>query len=95
MEVEGDAQGIRPFFLFQAQQRGEKAEHGVGVQPFPVSQGADAVIGPVDDGITVYDHALHGKTSGDNRIIGFIIPHFPAIRNGFRGKRPDFSARLR
>ena len=64
MEVEGDAQGIRPFFLFQAQQRGEKAEHGVGVQPFPVSQGADAVIGPVDDGVAVNDHALHGKTSG-------------------------------
>ena len=64
VEVEGDAQGIRPFFLFQAQQRGEKAEHGVGVQPFPVSQGADAVIGPVDDGVAVNDHALHGKTSG-------------------------------
>ena len=64
VEVEGDAQGIRPFFLFQAQQRGEKAEHGVGVQPFPVSQGANAVIGPVDDGVAVNDHALHGKTSG-------------------------------
>ena len=64
VEVEGDAQGIRPFFLLQAQQRGEKAEHGVGVQPFPVSQGADAVIGPVDDGVAVNDHALHGKTSG-------------------------------
>jgi len=64
VEVEGDAQGIRLFFLLQAQQRGEKAEHGVGVQPLPVSQGADAVIGPVDDGVAVNDHALHGKTSG-------------------------------
>ena len=61
VEVEGDAQGIRLFFLFQAQQRGKKTEHSMGIQPLPVGQGTDAVIGPVDDGVAVNDHALHGK----------------------------------
>ena len=95
VDVKRDAQRVRLLLVPQTQQRGKKAEDCVGEQPLPVGKRANAVIGPVDDGITVYDHALHGKTSGDNRIIGFIIPHFPAIRNGFRGKRPDFSARLR
>ena len=64
VKVKGDAQGVRLFFLLQSQQRGKKAENGMGIQPLPVGQGPDAVIGPVDDGIAVNDHAFHGKTSG-------------------------------
>ena len=66
MEVKGNAQGVRLLFFLQAQQRGEEAEDGVGIQPLPIGQGTDAVIGPVDDGIAVNDHALHEKTSGIN-----------------------------
>ena len=66
VEVKGNAQGVRLFFFLQAQQRGEEAEDGVGIQPLPIGQGTDAVIGPVDDGIAVNDHALHEKTSGIN-----------------------------
>ena len=60
VDVEGDAQGVRFLLAFQPQQRGEKAEHGVGVQPVPGGKRADAVVGPVDNGIAVNDHEFHG-----------------------------------
>ena len=59
MEVEGDADRVRGLLPLQAQQRRQKAEDGVGIEPVPGRQRPDAVVGPVDDAVSVDDHELH------------------------------------
>ena len=61
MNIKGDAQCVRTLLPHQTQHGGEKAKHRVGVEPFPVGQRADAVIGPVDDAVAVDDHEFHGS----------------------------------
>ena len=61
VDVEGDAQRVRRLLPLQSKERGEKSEDGVGIQPVPCGQGADAIIGPVDDAVAVDDHELHGE----------------------------------
>ena len=39
-----------------------EAEDGVGVEPVPCGEGADAVVGPIQDAVSVDDHELHGKS---------------------------------
>ena len=60
MDVEGDAQRVGALLRRQAQEGGEKAEDGVGVEPVPGGEGPDAVIGPVDDAVAVNGHQFHG-----------------------------------
>ena len=61
MNVKGDAQRVRSLLPHQTQQSGQKAEDRMGIEPFPVGQRADAVIGPVDDAVAVDDHEFHGS----------------------------------
>mgnify|MGYP006874288986 CR=1 FL=1 len=63
VDIKGDAHRVGLLLLPQPQQRGEKAEHGVGIEPVPGGKGADAVIGPVDDAVAVNGHELHGIAS--------------------------------
>ena len=60
VDVKGNAHRVRRLLPLQPQQGGQKAENGVGVQPVPGRKGPDAVVGPIDDGIAVDDHELHG-----------------------------------
>ena len=62
MDVEGDAQGVRRFLPLQPEEGGEEAEDGMGVKPVPCGEGADAVVGPIQDAVAVDDHELHGKS---------------------------------
>ena len=59
VEVEGDAEGVGLLLRREAQQRGQKAEDGVGVESVPRRQGPDAVIGPVENAVSVNGHELH------------------------------------
>ena len=61
VHVEGDAHRVRLLLPLQAQERGQKAEDGVGIQPLPIGQGPDPVIGAVDDAVAVDGHELHGQ----------------------------------
>ena len=61
--VEGDAQRLRLLLVQQPLEGGEKAIDRMGIQPVPCGQGADAIIGPVDDAVAVDDHQFHGGSS--------------------------------
>ena len=61
--IEGDAQGVGPLLIHQLLQDGEKAVDGVGGCAVPGGEHPNAVKGPVDDGIAVDDHELHGEAS--------------------------------
>ena len=62
VEVEGNAHRVRGLLPLQAQQRRQKTKDGVGVEPVPGRQGPDAVVGPVDDAVSVDDHELHRES---------------------------------
>ena len=59
--VEGDAQRIRLLLIQQLEQDIDKAVDGVCGGAVPGGEHPDAVKGPVDDGIAVDDHELHGE----------------------------------
>ena len=60
LQIKGHRQAIRLLFVQQLEQDVEESENGVGGQPVPGGQVlADAIKGPVDDGIAVDDHELH------------------------------------
>ena len=59
VDVKGDAQGVRRLLPLQPEEGGEEAEDGVGVESVPCGEGADAVVGPVENAVAVDDHELH------------------------------------
>ena len=67
LQVKGTAQGVGVFLLHQLEQNIEKTEDGVGGSPIPGGQGANAVKGPVQDGVAVNDHQLHGEILLENK----------------------------
>ena len=59
MEVEGHAQGVGLFLLFQSVENIQKSENTVGEQSVPCGQGADAVKSAVDNAVSVQNHQFH------------------------------------
>ena len=53
MEVKGNANRIRLFFLFHALQNIEEAVNGMGIKPLTIGKGLHTKIGTIYDGVTV------------------------------------------
>ena len=60
-QVEGDAQGVRLLLVRQLLKDVQKSVDGVGGLAVPGGEHPHAVKSPVDDGIAVDDHELHGE----------------------------------
>ena len=60
--VEADAQGVGRLLPHQLLEDGEETVDGVGGGAVPGGEHPDAVKGPVDDGVAVDDHELHGSS---------------------------------
>ena len=63
LPVKGDAQGVGLLLVRQLEQDVEEPVHRVGGQPVLGGEQLDAVERPVEDGVAVDDHQLHGSAS--------------------------------